>query len=271
MRIQTKDIDRLSPAAQRQILEKTLKAQGGGSIKEIMREAERVGIRFTIPLNPVTKKNSSRVVPCGRYHKVLPSEAYEKYEERAGEHIPYKGLMIDRPCEIKCLFYTRIDHSQSKNSVDLTNLLEAIDDTLVAHHLLADDNCRIIVSHDGSRVLHDKARPRTEVTIRFMQKRRSAMSELSMTVEEYMKKYPLPEECSDHITPQEWALMCAASEYIDEELPVPETPEGEEGSYLKYSSRVVPKGDRSTPLKRARDRLYYEFMEEHAAEFGVTR
>ena len=56
-----------------------------------------------------------------------------------------------------------------------------------------------------------------------------------------------------------------------ERAPESETPEGEEGSYLKYSSRVVPKGDRSTPLKRARDRLYYEFMEEHAAEFGVTR
>ena len=97
------------------------------------------------------------------------------------------------------------------------------------------------------------------------------MSELSMTVKEYMQKYPLPEECSDHITPELWALICAASEHIDEELPVPETPEGEEGSYLEYSSKAVQKGDRSTPLKRARDRLYYEFMEEHAAEFGVAQ
>lgn len=97
------------------------------------------------------------------------------------------------------------------------------------------------------------------------------MAELSMTVEEYMRKYPLPDECKGYRSPQLWALICAASEYIDEELPVPETPEGEEGSYLEYSSREVPKGDRSTPLKRARNRLYYEFMEEHAAEFGVTQ
>lgn len=162
------DITRLGPAAQRQILEESLKAQGGGSIEDIMRKVERDGIRFTIPLNPVSKKNSSRVVPCGKYHKVLPSEAYEKYEERAGSHIPYKGLMIDRPCEVQCLFYTKIDYSKARTHIDLTNLLEAIDDVLVHYHLLADDNCRVIVSHDGSRVLHDRARPRTEVTIRFL-------------------------------------------------------------------------------------------------------
>lgn len=170
MRSRKRNAARLGSAAQRQILEATLKSQGGGSVADIMRRAERDGIRFTIPLNPVTKKNSQRVIPCGRYHKVLPSEAYEKYEERAGAHIPYKGLMIDRPCEVRCLFYTRIDHSQSKSPVDLTNLLEAIDDVLVTHHLLADDNCRIIVSHDGSRVRHDKAHPRTEVAIRFLDK-----------------------------------------------------------------------------------------------------
>lgn len=163
-----RDIARLGSDAQRQILTKTLEAHGGGNVHDIMRKAEQDGIRFTIPLNPVSKKNSPRVVPCGRYHKVLPSEAYMKYEERAGVYIPCRGLMIERPCEVQCLFYTRIDHSRSKTPVDLTNLLEAIDDVLVTYHLLADDNCRIIVSHDGSRVLHDKARPRTEVVIRFL-------------------------------------------------------------------------------------------------------
>ena len=165
-----RDISRLAPAAQRQILEESLKAHSGGSVEDIMRRAERNGIRFTIPLNPVSKKNSSRVVPCGRYHKVLPSAAYEKYEERAGSHIPYKGLMIDRPCAVQCLFYTKIDYSKAKTHIDLTNLLEAVDDVLVHYHLLADDNCRVIVSHDGSRVLHDGAHPRTEVTIRSLGK-----------------------------------------------------------------------------------------------------
>ena len=166
-----RDISRLSPAAQRKILEELLKSRSGANFGDIMRKAERNGIRFTIPLNPVSKKNSSRVVPCGKYHKVLPSEAYEKYEKRAGAYIPYQGLMIDRPCEVKCLFYTRINYAETKQRVDMVNLLEAIDDVLVTYHLLADDNSRIIVSHDGSRVLHDKNSPRTEVTIRFLDRR----------------------------------------------------------------------------------------------------
>lgn len=49
--------------------------------------------------------------------------------------------------------------------VDLTNLLEAIDDVLVHTRVLEDDNSNIIVSHDGSRVLYDKEKPRTEVYI----------------------------------------------------------------------------------------------------------
>ena len=45
------------------------------------------------------------------------------------------------------------------------NLLESVDDALVAAGVLADDNSQIIVSHDGSRVLYDKDNPRTEVSI----------------------------------------------------------------------------------------------------------
>ena len=47
----------------------------------------------------------------------------------------------------------------------MTNLMEATDDLLVAAGILADDNHRIIVSHDGSRVLYDKENPRCEVWI----------------------------------------------------------------------------------------------------------
>ena len=162
------DISRLGPSAQRQILAELLKPQSGTGFGDIMRKVERNGIQFTIPLNPVSKKNSSRVVPCGKYHKVLPSKAYVKYEERAEAYIPHKGLMISRKCEVTCLFYMKINYAKTKQRVDLVNLLEAIDDVLVTHHLLVDDSSEIIGSHDGSRVLHDKDNPRTEVTIRFM-------------------------------------------------------------------------------------------------------
>ena len=61
---------------------------------------------------------------------------------------------------MKCLFYM-----PTHRRCDLTNMLEAIDDVMVAGGLLADDNYKIIESHDGSRVLYDKENPRTEVYI----------------------------------------------------------------------------------------------------------
>lgn len=45
------------------------------------------------------------------------------------------------------------------------NLLEAADDALVTAGVLADDNSKIVVSHDGSRVLLDRDTPRTEIYI----------------------------------------------------------------------------------------------------------
>jgi Holliday junction resolvase RusA-like endonuclease len=53
----------------------------------------------------------------------------------------------------------------TRRRVDLTNLLEAAHDTLVAAKILADDNNTIIASVDGSRVLYDKENPRTEIII----------------------------------------------------------------------------------------------------------
>ena len=61
---------------------------------------------------------------------------------------------------VKALFYMK-----TKRKVDLTNLLEALDDVLVKGGMLVDDNCTIIKSHDGSRVLYDKENPRIEVEI----------------------------------------------------------------------------------------------------------
>ena len=153
-----KDISRLGPAAQQQILRELLEPKRGQAVALTGKE-----IRFVIPLNPVTKKNSQRVIPCGQYHKVLPSKAYERYEKEAEPYLPTCSRKISRPCEVVGLFYMK-----TRRKVDLTNLLEALDDVLVAHDVLEDDNSRIIVSHDGSRVLHDPVNPRTEVTIRFL-------------------------------------------------------------------------------------------------------
>lgn len=125
-------------------------------------------IKFTIPLNPVTKKNSQMPVFIGKKcpvcHKgqrvlILPSKAYQKYEKECKKHMP-KVETIDRAVNVKALYYMK-----TKRRVDLTNLNEALHDVLVKYGVLADDNNLIVASTDGSRVLYDKENPRTEVEI----------------------------------------------------------------------------------------------------------
>lgn len=110
-----------------------------------------------IPLEPRTKKNHQQIINNGKL-RVIPSKQYREYEEQAKWFL--KPLGIDYAVNIKCLFYMK-----THRKVDLTNLLEAIDDVMVKAGLLVDDNSNIIVSHDGSRVLYDKEKPRTEIYI----------------------------------------------------------------------------------------------------------
>lgn len=121
-------------------------------------------IRFTVPLPPISKKNSQQILTnraTGRPF-IMPSKKYKDYEKEAAKYIPKLRQLepINSPVNIKCLFYM-----PTKRKCDLTNLLEAIDDVMVKAGLLADDDFTIIQSHDGSRVLHDKENPRTVVYI----------------------------------------------------------------------------------------------------------
>lgn len=119
---------------------------------------------FTIPLAPHTKKNSSEICynPVTKMRFIRPSKIYKQYEQDCGLFIPKKYLNanIKAPVNIKCTFFMA-----SRRKVDISNLLSAIDDILVHYKVLEDDNCRIIVSHDGSRVYYDKENPRTVVEI----------------------------------------------------------------------------------------------------------
>lgn len=117
-------------------------------------------IFITIPLNPVTKKNSGRIVGSGKL-RLIPSKAYMDYERDCGFFIGGDvRSRINTPVEVTCKFYMR-----TRRRVDLVNLLNAIDDVLVHYGVIADDNSDIIISHDGSRVYYDKNNPRTEVDI----------------------------------------------------------------------------------------------------------
>lgn len=112
---------------------------------------------------PRTKKNSSRIVAnkaTGRA-MVIPSQQYKDYEEQCGWQLnPVRGMKIDVPVNLKCEYYM-----PTKRKVDLTNLLAATCDILVHYGVLADDNCSIVASHDGSRVLYSKDNPRVDITI----------------------------------------------------------------------------------------------------------
>ena len=129
--------------------------------------------KYTVPLPPVTKKNSPQIfyigAKCpvchrGKIARVMPSAAYLKYERSAMWYLtPKPPKPIDVCCRVVALFYM-----PTHRRCDLTNLLEAAHDTLVAAKILADDNNTIIASVDGSRVLYDKANPRTEIFIEEM-------------------------------------------------------------------------------------------------------
>ena len=107
---------------------------------------------------PRTKKNSARLIG-GLHPRILPSDAYLKYALDAEGQLPVIQP-IESAVNMKCLYYM-----PTRRRVDLVNLLEATCDILVHGKVLADDNCGIVVGHDGSRVLYDKENPRVEIEI----------------------------------------------------------------------------------------------------------
>ena len=123
----------------------------------------RMMISFTIPLAPITKKNSQRILINTGTKKpfIAQSTKYKEYEKACGYFIKGKGLKINEPVTVKCLYFM-----PTMRRVDLTNLMESTHDILVKYEVLADDNSNVIYSVDGSRVLYDKDNPRTEVEIR---------------------------------------------------------------------------------------------------------
>lgn len=121
-------------------------------------------IKIIIPLKPVTKKNSQQIVYNKRLKRyiIVQSSAYKKYEMNCKKYMPLMET-ITKPCEITCKYYM-----PTRRRVDLTNLEEATDDILVKYKVIKDDNYKILVSHDGSRVLYDKRYPRTEIEIKII-------------------------------------------------------------------------------------------------------
>ena len=117
-------------------------------------------MNFKIPIVPVTKKNHQQIITIKGRPMLIQSKQYRDYEKSAGIYCP--KMNINFPVNVKAIF-----NVPTKRRVDLTNLLEALDDVLTRSGTLVDDSAipAIIVSHDGSRVVYDKGNGYTEVEI----------------------------------------------------------------------------------------------------------
>ena len=121
-------------------------------------------ISFTIPGQPITKKNSMQIITnrlTGR-PQIIPSKQYKQYLKDCKLFMPAIDT-IDSPINLQTIYYM-----QTRRKVDLTNLMAATHDILTHYKVIADDNISIIVGVDGSRVNHDKENPRVEVVIKWM-------------------------------------------------------------------------------------------------------
>lgn len=117
-------------------------------------------MKIVIPGNPITKKNSQRIVLIGGKPRILPSKNFKEYEARAALFMPKMKFPIIEAVNVKCLYYM-----ETHRRVDLCNLMEATHDILVRYGILEDDNSLIVWAVDGSRVLYDKEHPRVEIEI----------------------------------------------------------------------------------------------------------
>lgn len=117
-------------------------------------------LKINIPLAPVTKKNSQRIVMVRNRPIIVQSKKYADYEKACALYVHRLEQPINYPVNVECVYYM-----PTHRKVDLQNLLSATMDILVRYGVLEDDNSSIVVGNDGSRVYYDKDRPRTEIVI----------------------------------------------------------------------------------------------------------
>lgn len=118
-------------------------------------------MHITLGIAPITKKNHQQIIKVKGRTYVIPSKEYKKYEKDCAAFIDVLPFQkFDCPVNVECVYYM-----PTRRRVDLVNLQEATLDVLVKYGILLDDNCNIVASMDGSRVLYDKENPRTEIEI----------------------------------------------------------------------------------------------------------
>ena len=120
-------------------------------------------MKMVIYGNPATKKNSMQIYKNSKTGQpfLTQSKRYKDYARDCAMQITGKYKQeIDYPINLKCVYYRK-----TKHRVDLTNLLAATCDILTDCGVIADDNYKIVKSHDGSRIDFDRDNPRVEIEI----------------------------------------------------------------------------------------------------------
>ncbi len=118
-------------------------------------------IKFTIPVNPRSKKNSQEIIFNKRTGKrmIIQNKKYLEFEKQCETFLP-KVDTISFPINLKCNFYVCDARKR-----DIANYIEAIQDILVKYKILKDDNYRIVSSLDDCSMQIDRENPRVEITI----------------------------------------------------------------------------------------------------------
>lgn len=125
--------------------------------------AIKQAIVYVIYGHPYVKKSNMKLVRRGKKLVRIPTLNYQEWAKEAHKQIDKHmnpATPIDYPINLQCHFYVR-----TYGVVDLSALYEGIQDELVKKNILADDNFKIVASHDGSRVFVDPDNPRMEITI----------------------------------------------------------------------------------------------------------
>ena len=123
---------------------------------------------------PRTKKNSGRIVIRDNIRKLLPSDAFIRYEKTALLQLAHVGA-VQGPISVCCRYYLQ----DRRSWPDLVGLLQATSDILQDAGVIEND--KYIVNYDGSEIVGlDKDNPRVVITIH-------QIAESSILCDEYVK------------------------------------------------------------------------------------
>lgn len=117
-------------------------------------------IDITLKGRPATKKNSGRIVFKNGKRIIIPSEAYENYEDACLWQLAGKKLHISGIVVVECKYYL----PNKRSWPDLIGLLQATSDILTKAKVIDDD--KWICSYGNSCIAGiDKDNPRAEIRI----------------------------------------------------------------------------------------------------------